>query len=416
CSYGGTSVVSHSEFTTFYNEENLDNQQHYAFALGDGITINASSLDEEDNKISQSFVFSSSSISKWEENLTGGSLNFAYSMTKKKPSGLQLEGDKYSSSVSHNATSIIDNDNENIVNGIDSYIYKYNVDQVDGTETEYDNGEILTQTDSKTVTEYSEDYGITASITTTTWSSSISSVCTDVEYDSGSDITTTTSHEVTYNFQYDEIVPLVGASHTVLTYYNKVVDVIREEVLATDGSVISGTKTIATLIESTSFDSSSDNEAIGSRVNKNSLYNWVNNDYVKDEGSSTESTDDTYRYTLAQSYLDSLEASSFLSTWKTSVKLNEFLTSLSSYYDALFVDFDTYLAGDVANEEIVRDGLTYQYRSRLSEDGNNLNIIQYTFVKSSNEEESTKLTDVSLLLVDTLADEVTTLSRVSLVY
>ncbi|MFA7032635.1 MAG: hypothetical protein WC201_03635, partial [Bacilli bacterium] len=54
CSYGGTSVVSHSEFTTFYNEENLDNQQHYAFALGDGITINALSLDEEDNKISQS--------------------------------------------------------------------------------------------------------------------------------------------------------------------------------------------------------------------------------------------------------------------------------------------------------------------------------------------------------------------------
>jgi len=426
CSYGGTSVVSHDEFVNFYSEENLASQDSYAFVLGDAINISASSTDEEENIVSQSFILSSGSISTWDSNLSGSALSFASSMVKKNSSGVQLEGDKTSSSVSFSATTVADNENENIVTDASTYTYKYNIDQVDGEEytgsstqnekNNYHECRVITQTDFKSVSSYSEDYGITPSVVTTTWSSTISSLSIEVAFDSGSGVTTTTKREATYNFQYDEVEPKVGASYSVLTYYNKTVNTVYSEILDNDNAVVSGTKTIATIIEQTSFNSLNDDEPTGSRTDRHSVYNWVTNDYVKDEASSSETIDDAYVYQVAASYLDSLTASSFLSTWKQLDELDHFLLDLSSYYNHLFIDFETYLAGDAANEEIVRDGLTYQYRSRLGQVSDNLTIIQYTFVKSSDEGKRTVLTDVSLLLVNTSADEVTTLSRISLVY
>jgi len=414
CSYGGSAVLSHDKFVTFYEDEELDLQAERAFVLGDIITINYSFIDDDENVTSESFGLSTGSINRWISEKKGSSLSFAYSKDKKDSDKVQLESEKYSSSLSFNSTKITDDEDQEKLTTTETYIYKFDINDVHGSETSYDECNKISEIDSYTVAYLSEDLGQTVKTTTKTWSSTINVLSLSEEFDEPSDVTTTTKNEEIYSFTYSEVKTGLITKSSLTYSFNSVITE-REEVIG-DLGVISGDKTIKTSHEGTTIDEITETDE-GIKQYRESVYHWNGSEYVKDEANSFVDPDDTtFRFELQQDYLDSFLGDALFNKWNALPELTIFLVDLTDFYNALFIGFETYLYGDVENEEIVKEGLTYQYRSLLSSDVNTFEIMQYTFVKPSNNDQFAYLTDVSFLLFDSASDNSVLLSRVSIVY
>jgi len=411
CSYGGTAVIAHADFVSFYQDEKLNLQNSKTFAVGDIISLNSSLIDGDENHVTESFNLSTGSYSRWASEHKGSPLSFAYVKDVKDASKVQIESKKYSSILSFNSTKIADDESEgkNVTTAdINTFVYK--IDDIHGTEENFDKRNFVDRTDSYEVSYYSEDYGKTVKTTTKTWSSIVNTLSLNYTYNESTDITKTDKVEQNYSFTYVEIIDGLDVE-TSLTYSFSSVTSTREEVLDDLGHVISGDKTIITTSEATTM---TDNGSNGDKQYKESVFHWNGAEYFKDSENST--SDTSFRFDLQQSYLDSFMAGEMFEVWSTLAELTAFLADLTIFYDNLFFDFETYLNGAIENEEIVKEGLTYQYRSLLSSDANSYEIMQYTFVKPTDESKNAYLSDVSYLLFDSASDSSVLLARVSIVY
>jgi len=414
CSYGGSAVLSHDKFIAFYEEEQLNQQADRLFALGDSISINSSFIDDDENVHSESFALSTGSIDRWISETKGSTLSFAYARDIKDSDKVQLEAEKYSSSLGFTSNKVVDEENQEKVTTTDTYTFKFDINEVDGTDTVYDQCNKVSENTSYSVAYLSEDLGKTVKTTTKTWSSTITMLQLYDEFDEITDVTTTYKNEENFSFVYSEVKTGL-LTETSLTYSSSSIFTVREEVIGGLG-VISGDKTIHTTTESTTIDEANDTDD-GLKTNKESVYHWNGSEYIKDEGSSYEDDPDTsFRYAVEQNYLDSFQGTVLFGVWQILPELATFLTDLSDFYSSLYTGFETYLYGDVENEEIVKEGLTYQYRSLLSTDINIYEIMQYTFVKPSDDTKQAYLSDISNLLFDSTSDTSVIMSRVSIVY
>lgn len=416
CSYGGTSILSHADFTSFYNEAQFSNEKTHKFVVGDDITITDGSIDEFDNVITREYVLSSSSIARWQEaNSFGSTLSFASSVLKTDSNGTQVKIDESSASLGHSSAKKVDADNENIVTNTSTFTYQYDVNSVSGSVARNNPHEITSETDTYSVATVSNDGGTTTSETITTWTSSI----TVSNYNDDVNIITleksTISEETTTSFTYSETVDSNNDKTTSLTYSKNEVNMTIVEQLDSNGSVTSGVRTIDTV---TSTTAQADSSSSGSKITKQDIANYSGGSYVPDAGASTTSTDSTYRYEVTSAYLTSLERDALLATWQGLDELDNFLNALSSFYNDLFINFESYLAGDVKDEEIIRAGLTYQYRSRLSSDetAHTIKVVQYTFICNKADVTASTMTEVSLLSVSTIDQSIVTLGKTILIY
>ncbi len=414
CSYGGSAVLSHDKFIAFYEEEQLNQQADRLFALGDSISINSSFIDDDENVHSESFALSTGSIDRWISETKGSTLSFAYARNIVDSNKVQLEGEKYSSSLGFSSNKVVDEEEQEKVTTTETYTYKFDINNVHGTDTVYDECNKVSENTFYSVAYLSEDLGKTVKTTTKTWSSTITMLQLYDEYDEITDVTTTYKFEENFSFVYSEVKTGL-LTKTSLTYSSSSISNVREEVIGESG-IISGDKKIHTTTESTTIDETSDTD-IGVLTNKESIYHWNGSEYVKDEGSSHEDPDDTsFRYVLEQSYLDSFQGTALFNVWQIIPELAEFLAAISYFYSCLYIGFETYLYGNVENEEVVKEGLNYQYRSLITSNLNTYEIMQYTFVKPSDGTKQAYLSDVSNLIFDSASDTSVIMSRVSIVY
>ncbi|MDD2209217.1 MAG: hypothetical protein PHW23_01800 [Bacilli bacterium] len=414
CSYGGSAVLSHDNFITFYEQEELNLQADRLFALGDSISVNSTFIDGDENVHSESFALSTGSIDRWISETKGSTLSYAYAWDIKDSNKVQLESKKYSSSLGFSSNKVVDDEDQEKVTTTETYTYKYDLNNVHGTDEVYDECDKVSENTSYSIAYLSEDLGKTVKTTTKTWSSTITMLQLYDEYDEITDVTTTYKMEENFSFVYVE--SKTGLlTETSLTYSSSSISNVREEVIGGSG-VISGDKTIHTTTESTTIDEASDTD-VGVLTNKESVYHWNGSEYIKDEGSSHEDPDDTtFRYEVEQNYLDSFQGAALFNAWQIIPQLADFLAGLSNFYSSLYTGFEIYLNGNVENEEIVKEGLTYQYRSLLSSNLNTYEIMQYTFVKPSDDTKQAYLSDISNLIFDSASDTSVVMSRVSIVY
>lgn len=415
CSYGGSAVFSHEKFVSFFEEEELDTQKTRVFDLGDNITINRSEIDDDQNVTTESFTLSSGSIDRWVSEKKGSALSFAYQNEIKDADKVQTLKNRYSSSLAYSSTVIPDEEDPETINTTETYTYKNDIDFVDGSEEDYDECEKFTNLMSYSTLSISEDLGQTVETTVKTWSESYDLFSVSKDFDNETNVTTTTKIDENYSFVFVESETDSTILRT-LTYSISTVLTVSEEVLDEVGDIVSGSKLINTASETTTVNAALEIEE-GVKKNKVSIYEWNGSEYIKDNEQSYEDPDDNdFRFEVEPTYLENFSANEMFMTFTGLGLLEDFLDYLTIFYNNLFIEFETYLNGSEENEEIVKEGLVYQYRSLLSSNLNSYEIMQYTFVKPSDDEKPAYLSDASYLVFDSVTDSSVTLSRVSIVY
>ena len=383
CSYGGISKVSLEDFNEFYASGDLANQKSYDFKLGDDISY-AASIPTDEGKTTTSMSLASSSYETWVSKQTGNSLSF------------------------HEDTSKFDEDNELletvVLNGGLSLVSKKVYEEDEETQTSVLLGRLDTYTfndastfksaDSEEVKSLQMSYGRFYGVDeetgkfdkdpsryeyTFTRSLKVNSTSLSEDEETRTNVVTNESEQYSYTYY--------SASKYSLSYSlnseNKVVTDVKS-----DGMFV-GKDKVVDIVEKTTVSSkgnvSSDS---GSNKTQHLVYNYVNDQYVKDEGASSETSDESYRFAFDKSVKDKFAPKALLKSFETSTNLATFLVRLNATVQSLFKEFEAYHDDETIEGEIIRFADTYQYRMKVDDES----IVQYTFVEGK--ENDDRLTNI----------------------
>lgn len=416
CSYGVSSMISHNEFKSFYENESggLTTQKNRLFSLGESINIKTVTYDT-DGIITKELVADTDSNGSWS--LTNGDLftdgeKLSFNNTEKKTDedNKQVYSNGCQGFLNH-ASSTIETDEDkknNISYDVESYEFYLLNEDIVGEENDYQTINKEETTNSYTVTKKNsynkETSEIYVSLITTQWYSKITKNVLDYEtFENGT--IRKTEIKNTYEFNYVKCQNIDDNSiKFALTYSNSEKETITDTLKDTGGNIASSTITQTYVVEVTSFDDTKE-PAVSETGSKRdqyyvSNYDTLSGDYIIDNNVSTDTTDDNWRFEVTNEYVSSLERDQMLTAWRNLSELTSCFDNINTTYQGLFTQFENeFYATDVSSEEeIVLNGRNYAYRIKLDDlsSAGNPEILQFLFLDGKTDEDASKLTKVSL--------------------
>ena len=412
CSYGGITEISNDAFKDFYNRGALRTQKDYEFKLGDDISVAMYAEDEGEGDY-LTYELATSSINKWQTDGLGNKLSYyAYKLVLDLDTNDTevSEFDEGSLSFSSRIISEEDDDGNVIVVGkkdiySSSHLYESALEG-DSFDEAKEYALISLEREVGTYYESLDDEG--------------KEFDTDYLYKDYSYTFEYKSKEV--NIEGDNRVTTEDISSTVIQYreyysghkfnldyvFSSVVKETTE--VKSEGVYVGSTRVVDEENNVTTARVGSPAEVDeGKSIVSHTEYIYSEGSYHKDDEHSTRSEDDTYRYTLSDTFTSSYEVSALLESFSTNLRLIEVMSRITESMKGLFVAFEEKMNDEQEKKEIIHFADTYQYRIQADD----AHILQYTFVDGGGEKD--RLTNIIVFEVGS-DKSLTEISKTSIIY
>ena len=388
CSYGSVATVSSNQFKEFYNSGDLATQKDHNFAVGENISLLATYEDDNDNYVMETIDFQTSSIGSWESKKLGNRLLFSqikYAYENEDDDDPVYELYNYGSL---NFTSKIvkeELDEEEEEEGVeaeilgkeDSYTFQktYEMENQDTSEKQK-NERSLVELRYYESDNNGKSFSAEPSYQKRTEKNNTYSYCIQESNEKTErDITEITISETiayTENFETDSTRKILSFSFDMKT--------ITTHEIKVNGVYEGSSREILKTVAKTSYNEVLGNSDKGERNTTYELYDYVDGSYVKNEDASSNTTDDTYRYSITSYFIAQFEVDNLVKTFKEDDDLNDtLLVGLNKLMKNYFIEFESFMDDASIGEEIIKYAQNYQYRAKIDDQ----TIYQYTFFDDS---------------------------------